>query len=206
MIHFRPYLAAKLSPFYARRVFPCFDEPKFKATFDVTIVHRKNYTALSNMLIKNAVFENSLVTTTFKTTPPMTTYLLNFILSDLDFVTNVHRNLTIYVPRKHLKHTDFVMEQSKKIIKELEIYTNISYNLEKLDLVGLPLSNSFTALECWGLIIFYGYNFCFNDIVKKLCIKHYLFNSKTDWAFSFTIKKMIQLSNHSKLGMEYFMK
>ena len=42
----------KLKPAYARRVFPCFDEPDFKAKFAITIVHLQNLTAISNMPIE----------------------------------------------------------------------------------------------------------------------------------------------------------
>lgn len=37
---------------YARRVFPCFDEPYFKSTFEISIAHRTNMTALSNMPLR----------------------------------------------------------------------------------------------------------------------------------------------------------
>ena len=44
------YLATtKFQPTDARAAFPCLDEPSFKSTFSTTLVHRPDYTALSNM-------------------------------------------------------------------------------------------------------------------------------------------------------------
>ncbi|XP_019628837.1 PREDICTED: aminopeptidase N-like [Branchiostoma belcheri] len=48
------YLATtQMQPMGARLAFPCFDEPAFKATFTVTLVHRAGYTALANMPLEN---------------------------------------------------------------------------------------------------------------------------------------------------------
>lgn len=42
-------LASQLQPMWARKVFPCFDEPKFKSTFNISIYSMAPYKALSNM-------------------------------------------------------------------------------------------------------------------------------------------------------------
>lgn len=46
---FRVMVASKFQPTYARQAFPCFDEPEYKATYDITLVKPTNYVALSNM-------------------------------------------------------------------------------------------------------------------------------------------------------------
>lgn len=48
-MYFRALLASQLEPTFARYVFPCFDEPALKATFNITIIHHPSYVALSNM-------------------------------------------------------------------------------------------------------------------------------------------------------------
>lgn len=48
-IYFRTMVASKFQPTYARQAFPCFDEPDFKATFDITLIKPETYVALSNM-------------------------------------------------------------------------------------------------------------------------------------------------------------
>ena len=52
-----PIATSKFQPTYARRAFPCFDEPSFKSTFTVTLVRPSEggYIALSNMPVKNEV-------------------------------------------------------------------------------------------------------------------------------------------------------
>ena len=48
-----PIATSKFQPTYARRAFPCFDEPSFKSTFTVTLVRPSDgYIALSNMPVK----------------------------------------------------------------------------------------------------------------------------------------------------------
>lgn len=51
-VNFSTMVASKFQPTYARQAFPCFDEPDFKATYDITLVKPVNYVALSNMNVR----------------------------------------------------------------------------------------------------------------------------------------------------------
>ena len=48
----RAISTSKFEPVAARRAFPCFDEPNMKAEFTVTLIHRPDYIALSNMPVQ----------------------------------------------------------------------------------------------------------------------------------------------------------
>ncbi|KAJ7427567.1 aminopeptidase Q isoform X2 [Willisornis vidua] len=89
-------IASQMEPTYARRVYPCFDEPAMKSVFNIRIVHDPSYVALSNMPaidISEMKDENGglWTVTTFNTSLKMSTYLTAFVICDFDYVTRTER-------------------------------------------------------------------------------------------------------------------
>ncbi|NWU31061.1 AMPQ Aminopeptidase, partial [Dyaphorophyia castanea] len=155
-------IASHMEPTYARRVYPCFDEPAMKATFNIRIVHDPSYVALSNMPaidVSEVKDENgSLWTvTTFNTSLRMSTYLTAFVICDFDYVTRTERGneIRIWARKEAVKngYADYALNITGRIFSFLEDLLNVSYPLPKTDLVALPDFGA-GGMENWGLMIY----------------------------------------------------
>lgn len=123
----------------ARGAFPCWDEPGFRTPFEIGIKHNSNYTALSNMPVKNqTTAENGKIWTNFETTPPMSTYLVTFILSNYENCTSKDSNLTFWAPKNQKENVLYAFNISQLVFPALEKYTGVKFNLPKLDQVMIP--------------------------------------------------------------------
>lgn len=139
---------------YARRIFPCFDEPEKKATFDVITIIEKNLKAVSNMEIKSEKIEDNKKRIEFKTSPKMSTYLFYLGIGNFEFREGNHKKVKIRIvttPGK--KNTEFALEHTKRYLGYFEDYSKIPYPLEKLDMIAIP-DFSAGAMENWGAITF----------------------------------------------------
>ncbi|KAK6025264.1 peptidase family M1, partial [Ostertagia ostertagi] len=76
-----------MEPTDARRMVPCLDEPSFKANWAVTVIHPNGTTAISNGIETEEERDPSgrWIVSRFKTTPPMSSYLLALIVSEFEF-------------------------------------------------------------------------------------------------------------------------
>ncbi|MBE1159706.1 M1 family metallopeptidase [Dyella sp. 7MK23] len=141
----------------ARRFFPCWDEPAYKATFALTVTVPKGEMAVSNMPVAAQDDVGSdLQRVRFAATPPMSTYLLFFGLGDFERIsTRVDgTDIGLVAPRGSAAQGQFALASARAILPEYNTYFGLRYPLPKLDIVLAPGSSSSTAaMENWGAIL-----------------------------------------------------
>src|SRR5438309_4506057 len=79
-------LGTQFEPSDARRFFPCWDEPSFRARFQLTAVLPENWLAVSNMPIESERKIDIGKEVRFQPTPSMSSYLNVFVAGELDLI------------------------------------------------------------------------------------------------------------------------
>ncbi len=141
----------------ARRAFPCWDEPDFKAVFAVTLVVDADLTAVSNAAeISRDDREDGKSVVRFADTMVMSTYLVAFIVGPLDITPPIDVDgtpLRIVYPRGKGHLTDFALEVGAFCLTFFADYFGVPYPGDKVDLVAVP-DFAFGAMENLGCITF----------------------------------------------------
>ena len=141
----------------ARRAFPCWDEPSFKATFDVTLVVPDGHLAVSNAAeIERTALGDGTDEVRFARTMVMSTYLVAFVVGPLEVTEPSDAGgvpvRIVHPPGKgHLAH--YGLDVAVFCLDWFADYYGIPYPGDKLDLIAIP-DFAFGAMENLGCVTF----------------------------------------------------
>lgn len=142
----------------ARRFVPSFDEPSYKATFDLSAVVPADRMAISNMPVKGQeALPGGLKRVTFATTPKMSSYLLFFGMGDFERSAMKAADgveVGIVSPTGSGAKADYARDGLAQILPWFDDYFGVKFPLPKLDNIAAPGSSQFFgAMENWGAIM-----------------------------------------------------
>jgi aminopeptidase N len=147
-------LATQMEPSDARRMFPCWDEPAFRATFQISCITSANNVVISNMPIaKDTSLPNLEKRVEFAVTPAMATYLVALFCGEFEKISDRvgTTELNVYTVAGKTEHGKFALDAAKKVLPFYEAYFNQPYPLPKLDQIFVPGES--VSMENWGAIL-----------------------------------------------------
>ncbi len=152
----KKYLVSQMESVDARVAFPSFDEPSYKATFDLTAIIPKDDVAISNgEVVSDTPGPGDKHTVKFSTSPKMSSYLVALTVGDWKCISDHTDGVKVSVctvPGKE-NLARFPLEASKNFLHYYDSYYGIKYPLPKLDNIAVPDFEA-GAMENWGAIIY----------------------------------------------------
>ncbi len=149
-------LATQMEATDARRMFPCWDEPVFRATFELTAVIPAAHAAVSNMpIVAETVLADGLKEVRFARSPSMASYLLAFFAGEMESIEDKVDGvkLRIFTTPGKREQARYALAATKQILPYYNEYFGTKYPLPKLDQVALP-STGASGMENWGAIVY----------------------------------------------------
>ncbi len=138
----RKYAVTQFESTDARRAFPCFDEPSFKATFSVTLTIDQGDMAISNGRVMSDTPGPGAGrhTVAFAESPKMSSYLVAMAVGDFACNDGESDGIPIRVcaipSKKHL--TGLALEAAEHVLAFYDSYFAIRYPYGKLDMLAVP--------------------------------------------------------------------
>ena len=160
----RPYLATQMEPIDARRMFPSFDEPRFKTPWTLTVTAPQGNQVITNAPLKGtSQLDNGMVEHTFATTRQFQSYLVALAVGPYDMregdaiPANTLRATSVpfrgFAPAGKGDQLDVAMDITDEMLLQQEAYFNYPYPYAKLDIIAVP-DFAYGAMENVGAIIY----------------------------------------------------
>ena len=148
-------LSTQMEATDARRMFPCWDEPAFRARFQLTATVPARWAAIGNMPIAKRVVHGELATTTFELSPSMPSYLVELTAGRLRELKGKLGNVRLGVWAIDGRAHDgaIALANARQILADYDHYFRYPYPLPKLDSIAIPGGWS-GAMENWGAITY----------------------------------------------------
>ena len=174
----RRMLSSHLEPADARRVFPCWDEPAFKATFALTVTVPRTFLAIGNMPVaKEEPVTPTLKQVAFLPTPKMSSYLFVLAAGELERLSAQAEGVAVSVVTTAGKRDQgrFALDSAVDLLRYFNDYFGVKYPLPKLDLIAVP-GGFGGAMENWGGITFFESRLLFDPTANAPTVRRGIFS------------------------------
>lgn len=149
------YVFTDFQPIDARRAFPCFDEPRFRTPFSLTVVAPSQHVVASNgVVVSKRTLSGGRSESQFRQTPPIPTYLVAVTVGPFEVVKGPDAPVPVRVlalrGRSHEARAAITL--MPRYLEHVARYTDIPVPIRKLDLVAVPKMDG--AMENHALFLF----------------------------------------------------
>jgi aminopeptidase N len=141
----------------ARRMFPGWDEPAFKAKFQLSVTLPKDLAVVSNMPAASTTAVGSdKKHIVFAQSPRMSTYLLALVAGDMAALDGHAAGTAMHAwaPTGEQDQARYALDVEQNVLPYYNTYFGVAYPLPKLDLIAIPGNYEAGAMENWGAITF----------------------------------------------------
>jgi aminopeptidase N len=140
----------------ARRVFPSWDEPAFRATYQLTVTLPAAWSAVSNTPVASRTAHGGLQTIAFGRTPKMPSYLVELTAGDVASISGAGPDgvkQSVWAVRGDEQFGGYTLESAEQILAFYDDYFGVKFPLPKLDHIAIP-GGFGGAMENWGAITY----------------------------------------------------
>ena len=148
-------LSSKFEATDARRMFPCWDEPAFRATYQLNLTAPAKWVAVANMPVAKRAVNGELATTSFVRSPKMPTYLVHVSAGNFGVLSGeaVGTKLNIVAAKGQEQDGAEALVNAKQILADYNDYFGVKFPLPKLDSIAVP-GGFQGGMENWGAITY----------------------------------------------------